>query len=195
MKTTIFILLISLFFTACSKSTVVLANNGKDHNAITINTNKGEVKLDKVGEYVSVKSPDSPPSDIKNMSQSDINKRFAESLSALPQEADTFIIYFENNGLEFAEGSKEKFDNAIKSIHNRMPCTVDIIGHTDTVGSDEINQQMSLQRAEKITQLLISNGIASGLLTSKGYGEKDLLIQTADNTPEAKNRSVEIFVK
>ncbi|MBU1668399.1 OmpA family protein [bacterium] len=192
----IIILFSALFFIACSsKSTVVLANSGEEQNSVIINTHKGSAKLDKVGEFVKLKSPNETPSDIKIMSDKEMQKRFNETLLALPKKAETFIIYFQNNGNEFSQGSEEKFQKALQSVQARMPCMIDVIGHTDTVGSNEINQQMSLERAKKITERLISNGIDSKLITSKGYGEEDLLIPTPDNTPEPKNRSVEIFIK
>jgi len=72
---------------------------------------------------------------------------------------------------------------------------VDIIGHTDTTGSNEINIKVSLKRAKYIESILKEKGVKAESLTAKGYGEEDLEVETADNVAEAKNRNVEIFIK
>jgi OOP family OmpA-OmpF porin len=72
---------------------------------------------------------------------------------------------------------------------------VDIIGHTDTVGSDAINAKVSLKRARFIEVLVRKENIKILSLVSKGYGEEDLLVQTRNNKSEEKNRNVEIFIK
>ena len=83
----------------------------------------------------------------------------------------------------------------MKLIKKRSPCLVDIIGHTDTVGSWESNVALSLKRAKFIKNILIKNGADPSLLTAKGYGESELLVKTPDEVSEPKNRNVEIFIK
>lgn len=195
MKIKILLLVSTLFVIGCSKNTIVLADSGKEENAIIFSTNKGKIKLDQVGQFTHVGSANDKPADAKIMSKEEMHKRFEESLSALPKKAATFIIYLKNGDSEFEEKSEEKFNHAIKEIHSRIPCRIDVIGHTDTVGDEVRNQKISVERAKKITDMLIARGIPSNLITSKGYGENDLLVQTPNNTPEPKNRSVEIFIK
>ena len=67
-------------------------------------------------------------------------------------------------------------------------------GHTDNVGSDARNLSLSTQRAEAVKNQLISMGIASERLQSKGFGESKPLYDNSDDAGRANNRRVE-FVK
>jgi len=129
------------------------------------------------------------------MSKDELTARFAKVLAAEPLKPLTYIVYFKPNSTELTEASKLTFQKALKSIKTRSPCTVDIIGHTDTVGAGNLNAKVSLKRAKSIESLVQKSKIKILSLVSKGYGEEDLLIQTKNNKAEAKNRNVEIFIK
>jgi OOP family OmpA-OmpF porin len=68
-----------------------------------------------------------------------------------------------------------------------------IEGHTDTVGSRDINKPLSQHRAEAVAAYLENTfGIAAARLDAVGVGEDDLLIATPDQTAEPRNRRVHI---
>jgi len=68
-----------------------------------------------------------------------------------------------------------------------------IEGHTDTVGTKEANQALSQARAEKVASFLESNfGVSPTRLEPVGLGEDGLLVQTADQTAEPRNRRVHV---
>jgi outer membrane protein OmpA-like peptidoglycan-associated protein len=188
-------MILGFFLIGCSKSTVVLLDNGKVHNAVIVSTDKGSSKLDKVGNYVDLKDKEEPITEVKTMSEDEIKKRFSKVLKAVPPKPVKYIVYFKANSKELTDESKVTLLKAIETIKKRLPCMVDIIGHTDTTGSSELNIKVSLKRAKYIEELLKEKGIPSDILTSKGYGEEDLEVQTADNVAEARNRNVEIFIK
>jgi len=185
-----------LFFMGCSsKSTVVLIENGKTQNAVIVTTDKGSQTLDSVGSFVNLTAKDRLPSEIKIMSKKEIAERFKEVIAITPNKAKSFILYFEQNGVELLPKSKQILLDAIDSIAKRTPCMVDIIGHTDTTGSNQANIVVSLKRAKYIASVLEKRGIPLESLLIKGYGEEDLLVATPDNQAEVRNRNVEIFVK
>ncbi len=185
-----------LFFMGCSsKSTVVLIENGKTQNAVIVTTDKGSQTLDSVGSFVNLTAKDRLPSEIKIMSKKEIAERFKEVIAITPNKAKSFILYFEQNGVELLPKSKQILLDAIDSIAKRTPCMVDIIGHTDTTGSNQANMVVSLKRAKYIASVLEKRGIPLESLLIKGYGEEDLLVATPDNQAEVRNRNVEIFVK
>jgi outer membrane protein OmpA-like peptidoglycan-associated protein len=72
---------------------------------------------------------------------------------------------------------------------------VDVIGHTDTVGSNQANAKVSLKRANYVKSMIEARKARVISLVAKGYGEEDLQMKTANNIFEAKNRNVEIFIK
>ena len=70
-----------------------------------------------------------------------------------------------------------------------------MIGHTDTVGSLAFNDKLSLARAERLRETLVKLGIAPERIQATGRGKRELLVPTEDNTPEPRNRRVEISVR
>ncbi|HHB94693.1 MAG TPA: OmpA family protein [Campylobacterales bacterium] len=189
------ITILSIFFVGCSKTTIVLGDNGKAHNAIIVSTDKGSVRLDKVGSFVDLSSKDKAPSKIKKMSKEEMQKRFQDVIASVPTKPLSYMLYFKSNSLDLTEKSKKILNIALKSIQNRSPCMVDIIGHTDTMGSNEQNIKVSLKRAKYISSIIKKMNIKVEALSTKGYGEEDLLVKTADNIAQEKNRAVEIFIK
>jgi outer membrane protein OmpA-like peptidoglycan-associated protein len=202
----IFPTFIILLFSGCTKKTnVVLLNSGKAQNAIIIATDKGSSKLDKTGSFVSIYRESKSISKKKFMSENEIKNLYGTLFKAMPKKPKSYILYFKPNSKILTKESKITLQKALRTIEEYSPCVVDIIGHTDTVGSNDINVKVSLKRAEYVKSLIIKTKftynqmkdtrIETLILNTKGYGEEDLLIKTADNVSEAKNRNVEIFIK
>lgn len=90
------------------------------------------------------------------------------------------------------EPSLDKLASLIQKYDRTI---VHVVGHTDSIGSDSYNQQLSEQRAESVARYLAYRGVASDRLRTEGRGERE---PRADNAAEAGrqlNRRVEIFVK
>ncbi|CAA6827320.1 MAG: Unknown protein [uncultured Sulfurovum sp.] len=184
-----------MMFIGCSKTTVVLLDSGKSQNAILVSNNQGETKLDKVGSYVDMVDKNKKVSNVEEMSKDEIASRFSKVLEMTPLKPITYILYFKPNSTILTEDSSVTLKKALASIKERAPCSVDIIGHTDTVGSHSVNAKVSLSRAKAIEKLVKQEKLEVLALVSKGFGEEDLLVQTKNNVAEAKNRNVEIFIK
>ncbi len=72
--------------------------------------------------------------------------------------------------------------------------SISVSGHTDNVGRDDYNMQLSQDRASSVGQYLTSRGVASGRISATGYGKS---MPVADNSTEAgrsQNRRVEIRI-
>ena len=69
-----------------------------------------------------------------------------------------------------------------------------IIGHTDSTGTDAINDPLSLQRAESTRNYLTARGVGGTRIQVQGMGSRQPI--ASNNTAEgrAKNRRVEIYV-
>ncbi len=67
-------------------------------------------------------------------------------------------------------------------------------GHTDTVGGQALNQALSERRAAAVRDWLIRHhGIDPRRLEAAGLGEQQLLVPTPDDTPEPRNRRVQVL--
>lgn len=69
-----------------------------------------------------------------------------------------------------------------------------IEGHTDNVGSDELNQKLSEKRAETVRAYLIQQGLAEASVTSRGLGETSPVVDNSTAEGRQRNRRVEIVV-
>jgi len=176
-------------------TTVVLLDNGKKQNAVMVSTEKGSSNLDNIGGYVEMTDKKKAPPPPKIMPPEEIQKRFDKALSASPKKAISYRLYFKSTVMKLTGESKKTLSTAIKMMNERRPCIVDIIGHTDTVGTSKNNIKMSLIRATYVKKLIDRAGVKVKFLAIKGYGEEDLFVLTANNVSEAKNRNVEIFIK
>lgn len=191
-------MIISIFIMGCStKTTVVLLDNRKIQNAVIVSTNKGSKQLDRVGSFIQLTDKNKEPTNPKMMSKKEIDSRYAMLFNIEPLEPRTYIVYFKKNSRELTEESKKTLNEALKTIKDRSPCVVDVIGHTDTVGSSESNRKVSLKRASYLKSMIESIELKKIVVSffAKGYGEEDLLMKTSNNVSEAKNRNVEIFIK
>nr|WP_294553789.1 OmpA family protein [uncultured Rhodopila sp.] len=85
------------------------------------------------------------------------------------------------------ELGKALSSNALSNYHFRIE------GHTDTVGSKEYNRTLSERRAEAVLAYIKQKfNVDGSRLTSVGLGSDHLLVPTGDQTPEARNRRVQV---
>ena len=68
------------------------------------------------------------------------------------------------------------------------------VGHTDSVGSDEYNQKLSIRRSEAVKAYLVGKGVEPNRVYTEGKGEKQPVADNKTTEGRAKNRRVEIEV-
>ncbi len=71
---------------------------------------------------------------------------------------------------------------------------VQVEGYTDIVGSDELNQKLSENRAAAVKDFLISQGVAPGNITSQGFGKSNPVADNSTSSGRAQNRRVNMVV-
>lgn len=76
----------------------------------------------------------------------------------------------------------------------KMKLKVEISGHTDDVGSDEVNEKLSQARADAVRNFLVKQGCNSNDIIAKGYGKSKPVASNANESGRAKNRRVEMKV-
>lgn len=120
---------------------------------------------------------------------------FGAALVAMPAEPYYARLYFILDKDQLTADSKAEAEQIYQQITGRQNVEIIIVGHTDTAASSAYNDALSLRRAEKVRQNLIDAGVAADIIRASGMGERDLLIETPDNTPQPENRRVEINVR
>ena len=85
-------------------------------------------------------------------------------------------------------------DRFADGLRNNPNAEVRIIGHTDSTGSDAINDPLSLQRAESTRNYLTSRGVNGARIQVQGMGARQPVASNSTAEGRARNRRVEIFV-
>lgn len=80
------------------------------------------------------------------------------------------------------------------SLNQNSVTTVTIIGHTDSTGSDAINNPLSIDRADAARDYLVSRGVARTRIVTDGRGSREPVADNATQQGRDRNRRVEIYV-
>jgi outer membrane protein OmpA-like peptidoglycan-associated protein len=118
---------------------------------------------------------------------------YAELVGALPPPPRQFRLYFAEGGTTLTEASRQTFE-LLKSLVT-PGSYVQIVGYTDTVGSEADNQKLSERRALEIRDALVAMGLPVQDARTTGRGKHDLAKPTADNVAEPLNRRVEVVLR
>jgi outer membrane protein OmpA-like peptidoglycan-associated protein len=129
------------------------------------------------------------------LTPAEVEASFGTTIRSLPGRPASFILYFLEGRDELTPASRTELDRVFAELKRRPAPDIVVIGHTDTVGSLASNDKLSLARAERVCQMLAGLGIPPERIQSAGRGERELLVATEDNTPEPRNRRVEISVR
>jgi OmpA-OmpF porin, OOP family len=102
-------------------------------------------------------------------------------------------LFFELNSTKLTAASATELDKLAESLKGKKVSTIVLNGHSDQVGSNNYNMNLSKQRANSIKSYLSSKGIKAKY-TVKGFGETELLSKEETEEANAKNRRVEIVI-
>ncbi|HEX7846187.1 MAG TPA: OmpA family protein, partial [Chitinophagaceae bacterium] len=101
-------------------------------------------------------------------------------------------IYFITGSAKLDKRSFKGLDDVAKIMAENPETKLSIDGHTDNVGSDELNQKLSENRAASVKAYLVSKGVNESRLTSTGYGESQPVADNKTAAGRQKNRRVEM---
>jgi outer membrane protein OmpA-like peptidoglycan-associated protein len=154
----------------------------------------GSVELTSARESVAVPA-NQPLPPVTVMSEANVQQLFGDVLAALPMEPEHFTLQFLFESDTLTDESRALLPKILQSARNRPFPDVAVIGHTDTTGSAAGNYELGLRRANSIRCRLIDAGIDRALIDVTSHGEADLLVKTADEVPDPRNRRVEITIR
>ena len=132
------------------------------------------------------------------MDHAQVDAAFGDAKAAQPVLPGHFMLYFMLGNAQLTAASEKEFQNILSYLRARPPqamTEVVVIGHTDTVGGDADNVVLSTQRATLVADRLRATGVKFTSLKQEAHGEKNLLVRTADNVDEPRNRRVQVTVR
>ncbi len=103
-------------------------------------------------------------------------------------------LFFESNKTELTEASFPEMDRLAEMLRKNHSIHIEIGGHTDDIGSDQDNQKLSYDRANKVLQYLYIKGVEFYRMQAKGYGETKPLVANESETNRQQNRRVEFKI-
>lgn len=112
-----------------------------------------------------------------------------------PPPPQRYTVFFEVGTATLTAASQQIMTEALTAALARSGGDIVVIGHTDTKGAGEQNDQLSRRRAQEVAQLFVERQFPAARIEAVGRGERDLAVPTADDVDEPRNRRVTIEVR
>lgn len=161
--------------------------------AVTVTSGSEQRTLDSANAAARITAPGRL--EVGRVTDQEIREVFGAALDARPIRPVSFTLFFVFGTDTLTPESLQLLGRVSGEVTRRPAAEVIVIGHTDRVGSDQQNDALSLQRAERVRQELVRLGIATERIETVGRGERELLVPTEDEVPEPRNRRVELTVR
>ena len=140
-------------------------------------------------------------SEVFDVPENTLYKRFEKNIALQPIPVKISVplktqltVLFDFDKADLRPESKPELERAIRFIQQNPGKKFEIAAHTDALGTDEYNLDLSERRAAAVRDYLVKHGVPPDIIVAKGYGESQPI---ADNdTPEGRqlNRRVELKV-
>jgi OmpA-OmpF porin, OOP family len=103
-------------------------------------------------------------------------------------------ITFPVDSSKITASAAERLNHVLPALSELVNRKVKITGHTDTIGSEVHNRDLSLRRAEAVRDYLIARGVVAPVLFAEGHGGTRPIADNAIDEGRIKNRRIEFFV-
>jgi OmpA-OmpF porin, OOP family len=109
--------------------------------------------------------------------------------------ARSYLVFFDWDKATLTDRARqivrEAADNSTRVQYTR----IEVNGYTDTSGTAQYNQGLSLRRAQAVQAELVRDGVPANTITIQGFGDTKLLVPTGPGVREPQNRRVEIIIR
>ncbi len=101
---------------------------------------------------------------------------------------------FDTNRADIKPALRTTLDKYAGTLNEHKVTSIQIVGHTDSTGSDAINNPLSISRAQATRDYLAGRGVAAARIAVDGRGEREPVASNASESGRAQNRRVEIYI-
>lgn len=178
---------------ATQSGTVVLLpeKDGRDA-AVTVRQGDKALTLDRPYAAANLTSEGPQPT---ASSAADVERRFGAALAAQPARPRVYTFYFVEQTDALTDESRRMLDSVVEEIARHPAPDIVVVGHTDLVGSDAVNDALARKRADTMQAALTQRGVAKEAIVAVGRGKREPAVPTPDGVAEPRNRRVEIVVR
>ena len=185
-----------LLLPACAPMTtlILMPDEGGKVGSITANSSGDITVLNKAYERVTTSRAPllHPSTDV--LTEAQVYEDYGSLIKAQPLHPVTFTVYFSRGSVDLAEKAKALIPAIIEGIRARVPTAIMILGYTDTTGTDALNAQLSLERAQTVEKVLREGIPFKNGVKMHSFGSKSLIVPTPPSVDEPRNRAVEILI-
>lgn len=103
-------------------------------------------------------------------------------------------VSFDTGKAELKPALLPVLDSVARSLQQHPELRVKSVGHTDSTGTAAINQTLSQQRANSVSQYLNKQNVVASRLSTEGRGSSDPIADNGTNEGRAQNRRVEVYL-
>lgn len=103
-------------------------------------------------------------------------------------------VSFDTGRSDIKPNLRPILDQFASGLANQPNTEVRVVGHTDSTGTTELNNRLSLDRAESTRQYLLARGVDPRRVTIAGRGEAEPVADNGSDAGRARNRRVEIYL-
>ena len=108
--------------------------------------------------------------------------------------ARTFLVFFDWSKADLTDRARQIIGEA-STARGQGVTRIEVNGFTDRSGPADYNMQLSIRRANAVAAELVRRGVPRNEIVTRGFGEENNLVPTADGVREPQNRRVEIILK
>lgn len=116
-------------------------------------------------------------------------------VAAVEQATRTYLVFFDWDRANLTSRARQIVAEAASAAGRVQVTRIEVAGHADRSGSDRYNMGLSIRRARAVADELVRNGVTRESITTRGFGEGQPLVRTADGVRDAHNRRVEIVLR
>ena len=138
---------------------------------------------------------------ILDKQERDLREDLGDSGATITNTGDELIvtlpeaITFDTDSTFVRSSLRDDLARLAANLDKYPDSTVDVVGHTDSVGDSAYNQNLSARRAEAVSQILLANGVSGARIRAYGRGELEPVQSNETSSGRAANRRVEIVIR
>jgi outer membrane protein OmpA-like peptidoglycan-associated protein len=104
-------------------------------------------------------------------------------------------VSFDTGSATIKPNMRQVLDTFAQSLQGDPNSQLTIVGHTDSTGSDAVNNPLSRERAQSVRDYLAARGVTAARIHTEGHGEREPIADNSSDSGRAKNRRVEMFLR
>jgi OOP family OmpA-OmpF porin len=177
------------------ETVVIVVPSRHDGHVGSVVVSKGEERQVLDSAYATARIKERGHVHKTSLKPEEVERMFGRASAALPRRSLSFTLHFELAGRTLTPESMAQLDQVLKEVATWEAAEVEVVGHTDRMGTPENNDALSLRRAEHVRRLLVDKGAKADAVRAIGMGEREPVTPTDDGVADAANRRVEVVIR